>query len=75
MAILLGPNFSLGLIFGLLFPIHMLIPLALGGLIRFILDKKKDPNVVADKGMLVVTALSAGGSIAIFPIILLAILV
>ncbi|MFX1252435.1 MAG: hypothetical protein ACFFCZ_12595 [Promethearchaeota archaeon] len=75
LTILLGPNFSLGLIFGLIFPIHMLVPLALGGLVRFILDKKRDPNVVADKGNLVVTALSAGGSIAIFPIILLAILI
>ncbi|MFX0062467.1 MAG: hypothetical protein ACFFC7_09800 [Candidatus Hermodarchaeota archaeon] len=74
LTIILGPNFSLGLIFGLIFPIHMLIPLALGGLVRFILDKKKDPNVVADKGNLIVTALSAGGSIAIFPIILFAIL-
>ncbi len=74
LSILIGPSYGLAILFGMIFPFHLLLPLTLGSVIRMLLDKKYDPKVVQQKGFLRATALSAGAAMSIIPLILLALI-
>ncbi len=72
--IILGSNIGLGAVLGLLFPFPMIIPFSAGGLTRYLTEKRYDPKIVEDRGNFIFTAISVGASLAIFPLIIFALL-
>lgn len=74
LGIIIGPNLGLGLVFGFIFPPHMAIPLALGGITRLLAKRKYGKDKVKDSGITMVTGLNVGASILLIPLVLLAFL-
>ncbi len=72
--LIIGPNFGLGAILGLLFPLPMTIPLAIGGTTRYLADKIREKELVEQQWQFAMTALAAGASLVVLPLILLALL-
>lgn len=70
----LGQDLMFGLIIGLLFPPHMAVPMALGGLLRMFMDRRYDDEVAKDKAATWGPALAVGSSFVIPIMILLAFL-
>ncbi|MFX0207751.1 MAG: OPT/YSL family transporter, partial [Candidatus Hodarchaeota archaeon] len=71
---LLFPSVGISLAIGMFFPPHMALPLTLGGIVAFILQRKYGKSWMEDRGRTAATALSVGATFTVPILILLSIL-
>ncbi|MCY3412716.1 MAG: OPT/YSL family transporter [Candidatus Heimdallarchaeota archaeon] len=71
---IIGADIMFGLVIGLLFPPHMAIMLSLGGVVRFILDKKMGKEMAKDKISTIGSGIAVGASFVIPIMIVLALM-
>ncbi|MDH5647354.1 MAG: OPT/YSL family transporter, partial [Candidatus Heimdallarchaeota archaeon] len=70
---LFDADIVLGIVLGLFFPPHMALALSLGGITRYLYDRKVGKEIGKDRGSTIATALGVGGSFVI-PILIILVL-